>query len=146
MGSVMPRRPDWPEQLADAVEKARKTPFSWGSHDCALWACEVIQRMTGVDPAASVRGTYSDAAGARAALHTLGGDTLRSVAESLATAHGFPPVAIPLAQRGDLGCYEPGKPLWPVALGICVGAQAAFVGRGGIGMLPMSNIAVAWRI
>ncbi len=45
------RRPDWPARLRTIIEAARERPFSWGQHDCCLFASDAIEAMTGVDPA-----------------------------------------------------------------------------------------------
>ena len=33
--------------------------FLWGKNDCALWCASAVQHVTGYDPAADLRGTYS---------------------------------------------------------------------------------------
>lgn len=37
------------------------TPHLWGQSDCMLVLADWVQRVTGVDPAADIRGTYWDA-------------------------------------------------------------------------------------
>lgn len=44
------------------------TPWEWGRCDCMLWVADWIKARWGVDPAESLRGTYSDEAGAEAIL------------------------------------------------------------------------------
>lgn len=64
----MVRREDWPARLAEQIERARRRPFCYGEHDCFLFAANVVQAMTGEDPAAQLRGAYSDE---RSALETI---------------------------------------------------------------------------
>jgi len=49
------RPPDWPERLLAALAAARDRPFRWGEHDCCLFAADLIEAVTGVDPAAAFR-------------------------------------------------------------------------------------------
>ena len=58
------RLEDWPERLAEAIEAANERPFSWGRHDCCLFACDAVMAMTGVDPAKPFRGKYKTKRGA----------------------------------------------------------------------------------
>jgi hypothetical protein len=58
----------------EALVRARlREPFSWGTHDCCMWAADAVLAKTGRDPAAEFRGTYSDAMGAARLLESLGG-------------------------------------------------------------------------
>lgn len=47
--------------LAAFLRRSAGERFVWGGRDCCLWAVEWIIEMRGVDPAASLRGTYDDA-------------------------------------------------------------------------------------
>ena len=90
--SPIVRRQDWPTVLANMVAAAYCEPFAWGTHDCCIWAADVIQAMSEnhVDLAASYRGTYSDEAGAAAVISAAtGGGDLEDLIESIATANGF---------------------------------------------------------
>lgn len=55
---------DWPAPDALTVELHRwsAVPFVWGQTDCVLVLADWVARVTGVDPAAEVRMTYTDAA------------------------------------------------------------------------------------
>ena len=67
------RLPDWPARFAALVARAHRTPFAWGGQDCCLWAADSALALTGQDPAADLRGTYTTAAGAWHALRSVGG-------------------------------------------------------------------------
>ncbi|MGD9538559.1 MAG: hypothetical protein AB7P52_11585 [Alphaproteobacteria bacterium] len=139
MATLPPRLPDWPERLSDAVEAARGRPFSWGTHDCALFAADCARAITGHDPLAAVRGTYGTAQGAARVLRRLGGDDLGA----LAALVGGPAIPVAWARRGDWVLIEemPEK-----ALGVCLGLNAAFVTERGLTFRPTARCAAAWKI
>lgn len=136
----MARVTDWPAQLDAAVEAARRRPFEWGTHDCALWAASVVQALTGVDHAAGLRGRYRSAAGALRLLAKRGGLAV------LATRALGAPIDVRHAQRGDLvlACQplDAGMP----ALGICLDTRAAFTGAAGLVYRDLLECEAAWRV
>ena len=145
------RRPDWPECLAETVRAARGRPFQWGRHDCALFACDCIAAMTGVDPAARFRGRYKTARGAVGALKRYGSSAegfgpqaggVRSL-EELATRVLGVPIRPEMARRGDIVSFD--TALGPV-LGVSLGSRAAFTGPEGLTFVPVSATRQAWRV
>lgn len=136
----MRRFEDWPIRLNAAIEAARGRPFVWGQHDCALFAFNIVRDLTGIDHAAAYRGTYSTALGAQRALQKRGQGTLRA---SVGAALGGEIPAVK-AQRGDvLLRIQPGR---GETLGICMGADGAFVGGAGLVFVPVSDCLTAWRV
>ncbi len=113
---MMTRHPDWPERLKAAIEDARDLPFAWGTNDCALFACNVILEITGVDFAAEFRGRYDDRRGAIRTLNEIAGLGLEALADHLAEKHNIAEVPVAFAQRGDVMLMD--MPTGP-ALGIC---------------------------
>jgi hypothetical protein len=99
MPEQIERYPDWPERLAAVLAQHQRTPFVWGEHDCCLFAASVVQALTGVDPAAGWRGTYSTEEQAQALIEEAGG--LLALATS---ALGAPRNNPQLVQRGDVVC------------------------------------------
>ena len=55
---------DWQARLAEVFTERASDAFEWGRNDCALFAADCIEAMTGLDPAAEYRGTYDDERGA----------------------------------------------------------------------------------
>lgn len=130
----MSRPVGWESRLCAAVEVYRARPFTWGSADCALFAASCIEAVTGVDPAAAVRGEYTDAAGAMRALVGLGFSNMVE-----AVAANRPEVPVALAHRGDVAVVrEPseGDPLG--AVGVVLGPMIAAYGQTGLHFLPRS--------
>jgi hypothetical protein len=152
------RRHDWPERLSALVAGAAKKPFAWGSWDCCLFACADIEALTGQDPAAAYRGTYTDAAGGMALLQSLGGveGLCQSVlGDQLKGPKGPAPL---LAQRGDVAIFDPnaigidpaGLELedadLPKALGVVLVRKVALLTPAGMRFVPLRACAAAWRV
>jgi hypothetical protein len=130
------RLPDWQPRLAALVSQRMRHPLVWGVHDCCLWAADAVLAVTGVDLAASLRGTYSTQAGADQQLHRLGGLV------DICVQRLGPVVRTQLAQAGDVGLATVGNVR---ALVVCGGAH--FLAAGADGLLPVPRQAVlrAWR-
>lgn len=98
------RLQEWSSYLSTYMKIATQREFAWGSFDCALNAADAVNVLTGVDLAADFRGTYSDEAGAYAALKERGySDTVDLASQILPKAdsiyHGF---------NGDLAGFKYG--------------------------------------
>lgn len=93
------RRRDWPERLAAFVGARRRMPFAWGVNDCWMNAADWVLEATGVDHAASYRGTYTTEIGALRLVAEAG--SMRALCPLPSKPKGF-------AQRGDLvlACME----------------------------------------
>ncbi|MBN8292801.1 hypothetical protein JI664_12575 [Rhodobacter sp. NTK016B] len=61
------------DSVAETLSLWRRSAFEWGTLDCVLATCDHVLRVTGIDPAAPWRGSYSDEAGARAIYEEHGG-------------------------------------------------------------------------
>src|SRR5690348_1512638 len=134
----MARFEDWPERLQSCVAAAVGAPFQWGTHDCVTWAADVVLALTGADVIADYRGRWDDRAGALECLAEMGG------IEAAATARLGAPLETPLyAQRGDVVAIstEEGP-----ALGICLGAELAFVSPAGLTLRSITAAMKAWRV
>lgn len=75
--------------------------FAWGRHDCFLWVADAVHALTGRDPAADLRGTYSTACGALRRLRALGG------MQALAAQRFGPQVPVAQAQAGAVVLLPP---------------------------------------
>ena len=140
---ALERYEDWPARMREAIAMAGATPFAWGRHDCALFACTVVAAMTGTDPASHLRGTYATEAEAKAIIAANGG-SLEAMAAAIAAGHGMPEVAVNFAQRGDLLLAQAAR---GHALGIVTGDTAAFAGPGGVYRIPVFSRGIrAWKV
>lgn len=99
MSSQGRRLQDWPTRLAMFLAEGDQAPFVWGSRDCCTAACDLVERMTGLDPMAELRGQYDSPL---SAARVLGPGGLATTVEELASVAGFVRVPVLTAQRGDL--------------------------------------------
>ena len=140
------------------LERAQM-PFAWGKHDCALFAADGIQAITGTDIAAAFRGKYTDEASAMKVIKEITrgstvGDAAAWCAEQFglkewthaAAAPGSAPVAAPrYAQRGDLVVFN--APAGGLVAGLVhLSGQIVAVGEKGLYNFPISKAVRAWRI
>jgi hypothetical protein len=107
------------EFVVDVQERYKRDGFAWGERDCCVLWAEWVEKMTGVDHMADLRGKYSTRA---EALKLAGGDLRSALAARLGPA-------VPMAQanRGDLA-------LMGDAVGILFTSgrlYALFLGEGG---------------
>ena len=143
----MIRPPDWQERMIKALKLKQSLPFSWGSHDCALFACDIVQAICSVDFALLFRGKYETEKEAHKVLKAFAGGGLEQVIEKLAKEHDCKEVPILKAQQGDIMLAEvltPGD-VFRDSLGICVGERIAFASKKGLVQLPLSSAKRAWR-
>lgn len=136
-GSLPPRLPDWPERLGRLVAQRLAMPFAWGPNDCASFAADACQAMTGRDGLAALRGPRRSEREAWREIRAAG-----SVAAALVRA-GACPVPPALAQRGDLVMLAQGRRR---VLAVCLGGEAAAPGPQGLALAPLDAAVEAWRL
>lgn len=86
-------------ELVAFLRASASRPFVWGECDCMLWMAEWVSISRGVDPAAYLRGTYSNALACRRIVADQGGEV--SLATKLAADAGLVTTEIPMT--GDVG-------------------------------------------
>lgn len=108
-------------------------PFKWASNDCALFAADAVNAITGDDPAAEYRG-YSDEREALRIIKEAGG--LRALVD-------LPEKPIGFAQRGDvvLALIEGRE-----TLGVCIGGEYAAPGVDGLVFRPMTEAVAVFEV
>lgn len=150
---TLARQKHWATRAYDSFLRSRaKTPFAWGAHDCALFAADGIQAITGVDIAADFRGKYTTEAGALVAIKAIcGGATVADAAAYCAGKHGLKEwtnkkgAPQPLfARRGDLVVFE--APTGQLVAGL-VHLSGCIVAAGETGLFrfPISKALRAWH-
>ena len=131
----------------DFLLSRAKMAFKWGWNDCALFAADGIEAMTGVDIAAKFRGKYIDEAGALAAIQSVaGGTTIADAAAWCAEQHGMAELKFPLmAQRGDLVVFENGPNLISGLVHLS-GRHIVAQGENGLYRFSISAAKRAWHV
>lgn len=149
-------------ELHELLVSRAHAPFAWGTNDCALFAANAIQAMTGTDIAAAFRGkdgaaAYSDEASALALIQKVTGSTatiataVGDAAAWCAQQHGLiewtrDGKPSPLyAQRGDLVVVENGGRLIAGILHL-TGRHVVSMAESGIVKLPPGSLRRAWKV
>lgn len=140
------RVPDWPQKLDEAIAAARTRPFAYGglngAQDCALFAADCVQAMTGIDYAAELRGYESKLAAYRI---VAGYGSLEAMITDLLKRGPKHPSQ---AMRGDVVLAEielaPGES--GESIGICTGTGCVFPKDVGVKSWPRSVVRLAWNI
>ena len=137
----MKRLDGWYTSLANYVEIVRRTPFAYGEHDCALFAAGAVRAMTGDDPAADLRGSYSTLAGGMRKLKKLGFANHAEFAASL-----FAEVHPSEGQIGDIAAIPVSDGAF--ALGVVAGSHILIVqpDRAGLGVVELLAASRMFRI
>ena len=137
---AQPRRPDWPERLALLLESRHRMQFAWGVHDCCLFAADAVEAMTGSDPAANWRGSYSTEAGAEAIIGRIG---LEGMVAAALEAFGAGACDPAFAQRGDVVLVLVGN---QPTMGVCTGDAVAAPGPDGLVFVGLGDVLRAWSV
>jgi hypothetical protein len=144
---TLKRLPHWETKLFHQflVDSAH-LPFEWGTQDCALFAANGIQSITGQDIAVDFRDKYHDEAGAFQTIKDVcGGKCVADAAAYCAAKFGLNPLDKPLmAQRGDLVVLQ--APSRALVAGI-VGLDGHIVSvyEKGLFRLPLKMATHAWH-
>lgn len=145
----MKRLPNWERLLQQQFEHARTQQFAWGTFDCALFACDCVLAIGGVDPGAQFRGKYSDKESADRVIGSSG--DLGAFAAGVAAAHGMAEVKSGFAGRGDVVLVDnaaAGAAQPSTALGIVdfSGRFAVCAGERGLLRVGMRRWLRAWKV
>lgn len=139
-------------EFHDFLAARARQPFAWGSNDCALFAADAVEAITGTDIAEAFRGKYADEATAFALIQSVTGkgtDAATAVgdaAEWCAQHAGLVEWPYPLlAQRGDLVTVQDAGRLIAGVIHLS-GRHAVSVGEDGLKRLPITAVKRAWKI
>jgi hypothetical protein len=133
----------WERALAAWMQSAVTRKFEWGTFDCALAACDAVNAITGVDPAAKFRGKYSTEA---EALFLLGPEGLGAFAAAIAKQFGMAEAPPTFAHRGDIVLVDNGLPGHALGIVDLSGRFAWCVCARGLMRMPMERWLKAWRV
>lgn len=130
------RHINWVTRLPETLQKATQKPFSWGEHDCCLFAADCVIAVCDFDPCEKIRGRYKTKAGAARVLKTEFGDL-----ES-ALSRFFSEIGPEKAMRGDIVMFngDDGK-----TLGVIWANKTWAVTNSGVCPVNFQPIK-AWRV
>jgi hypothetical protein len=128
----------WAEAMYAAIDAASQKDFAWGSHDCCMFAADILLAMTGVDYAGPVRG-YTTQEEAQAIIDGYGG--MEAMVTALIGVDSMDAKGKNV-RRGDLVLMT--KELGDT-LGVCIGVNSVFVDQRGIAMCRTSSCRLSWR-
>jgi hypothetical protein len=134
------RLADWPLRLESFVAARQHQPFAWGAQDCATFAADAVQALTGVDVAPPHLRQHRHARAALRSLRAHGG--LQAIAQA-ALGTPIPPI---LAGVGDVLLTRPSSSSHQPMLALCNGATALAPGPQGLVSLGLGQVSHAWRV
>lgn len=135
------RRPDWRPRLFAFISGLKTMEFKWGGDDCfAALAAGAVETMTGVDPAAQLRGRYHDAVSAGALLADLGHNGLAGLMRSM-----MPETPVAMAHVGDIALIADNNEVGG-ALGVVIGARIVVLRQIGTGTMPLLAAQTAFKV
>jgi hypothetical protein len=138
MGSVMLRYNDWEPRLSEYLKSVMKTPFEYGTHDCALFVCGAIESMTGTDFSEGFRGNYSTPEEGKALLKKSGFDTPLGFLN-----RKFKKIHPSKALSGDI-CVIGGRKF--AGMGVVSGANAYVMGESFLRIVLVTNCSHIYRV
>lgn len=141
MADALTRLPDWRSRLAAEMDRQRRDPHAWGSHDCALGlAAGAVEAISGVDVAAPWRGRYTTPLGAARLLRKGGFDGVGDMVASV-----LPEIATAFANVGDIGVIDADGPV-PEALCVVDFSGLIVMTESGHGRRAREDMRRAFRV
>lgn len=137
MGPI--RRADWQESVIAYLNDCRNRVFEPGHYDCALFCAGAIEAMTGVDPAAGLRGIYDTEEAGFAIIRAAGYDDHIAMVARL-----FEEIAVSMARPGDIAVI-PAEGNLP-ALGLVQGEWVYVPRVRGFGTVPLISATRAFAV
>lgn len=131
------------EELERAVENSETTFAKWGEDDCVLWCANILRAGLGIDPVPTIRGKYSDQAGATT---LIGKQGLAAGMRRRARKFGWSRVEPARAALGDLGILKDAA----TGTQTCVLKYRGrfWVARSwhGVAFIPDDKVSSAWSV
>lgn len=135
------RLSDYRSRVFEVINKHERQPFRYGVNDCALFGADIVEAITGVDPAAQWRGKYRSAAGGLRLMKDAG---YKNQAEWL-EKHGER-VETPFAQFGDIAVLKASTDIAGNALGVVGGGFIIGMSKNGLVRVGLDQAVACYRI
>ena len=155
MGFGLSKISNFPRVVKQEIDSAAKRSFTWGEHDCCMWAGDVVKKIASFDPCWPFRDRYHDLAAAVEEMRRyISPDRPGSVwhlfdavTVKLGDENGLVNIPVSKVQSGDLVVLN--LPQSPIGGGLAI----QFQGRawtphhqGGMADVSLSQAVRAWRI
>lgn len=138
---------DWQTRADRFLRQVNKMPFAFGTHDCSMFATNMVREITGEDVVKAIRGLYKTEQEAKDIIDQLTkGQGLEQLADQIARQFGLEQISVLRAQRCDVVLInvESNPALGIVSMdGRHILVAAA---RGGVIRYPLKDAIKAWRI
>jgi hypothetical protein len=139
----MKRLHDWRSRLHATIEGAMRTPFAWGTNDCALFAGACVLAVTGEDFRAPYIGTYDSAV---SCARRIARDGHKDVADLVLSILGPESEIHPSrARRGDLAVI-PSDGAIGTTIGVFDHERIGAVGLTGYATVPRASAQRAFKV
>lgn len=133
----MKKLQDWQVRFETFIAQRRATPFTWGTNDCAIFAADCVQALTGADVALPAFRKHKTELQAARLLKRHGGVV------GIATEALGQPAPANTAQVGDVVLAQSGG---RDMLAICNGETCIAPSSTGLAVLVMPVDSVCWRL
>ena len=135
---------NWRTELTAHIHAHMTREFEWGQHDCVLWAASCIEKITGINHASDVAGTYSTPEGGYKAI--VKAFDCHQITELCAKLLG-PAIHVASAIPGDIVYKKSNVNGFDAVLGICNGRFSIFVNdTGGLVNIETIELDGAYRV
>ena len=131
------RTHDWQIRFEAFIAARRAQPFAWGLNDCAIFAADCVQAITGSDPAPAGLRLHKTEKQALRALQRHGG------LSGIATAALGQPAPVSQAKTGDVVLVKVGK---RDALAVVNGGTALGPTASGLVSVGLDTATLCWRV
>lgn len=134
----MKRTANWEARLTDVFESYRSKPWAWGESDCAHFAGDCVQAITGEDVLGPFRGNYATRLEAWARVRFCKHKTLEATVAGIFAARNCPEGDPVFAMPGDVGLTSDGA--------LCVRFPRGFIARREDGQFVKVRAVRAWHV
>ena len=134
----MGRLANWPDRLAEHIEKWRNKKFRWGTSDCSMFVLQAEKAMCGESRFQDFVGQYKSEDGSKKALEEIGKGSLEATLDDRLEV-----VNVKSAMRGDVALIETPD---GDALSLVIGNQIAAMSKQGLVFVPLSAAKKVWRV
>lgn len=135
---MLQRADDWEARFRRVIENYAAESFAWGRADCATFAADCVEAVTGRDVLGPIRGTYGTRLAARARMKARGWNSAADAAACVLGAMGAPEIPPRFASVGDIGVTPDDV--------LCVRTPVGFVSVAGVGLAKAPSVDKAWAI